>query len=93
MSQPTAPKVITYTQRDDYGRNVLHTQIAGAVVCVRVTLPKNYRETHGMAYLINDWSGPKDDNGHNTVTEVATLKEAREVEAVIVAREVAARSK
>lgn len=89
MSQPT---VSNYKDRDKYGRGVVYTKVGADVVCVRVTLPKMYRETHGNAYIVNDWAGPKDDHGHTTAHEVATLKEARAIEASIIAREVAARS-
>jgi hypothetical protein len=81
--------VSNYTQRDKYGRNVNHNVVNGHVVAVRVTLPKAYREQYGKAYLVNDWAATAAGGDHTaSVTEVATLKEARALEAAIVAREV-----
>lgn len=90
MTSSSKATVITYTARDKYGRSVNHSQVNGRVVCVRVTLPKVYREQYGKAYLVNDWAATRA-NGQpgSGVTEVATLKEARALEAAIVAREVA----
>ena len=86
MNTTTAAPVLISTsrQRDDYGRGVLHTLVNGRTVCVRVTLPK----TCADRYLINDWAGGQDENGHTPVHYLSTLAEARAIEAGILGREI-----
>ena len=73
-----------YTQRDKYGRTVLHLEAAVPNVpkratVVMVTLPKVYAAEYGHRYLVNDWSAgftPGASDAENGITYFVKRAEA-----------------
>lgn len=88
MTVTTAPArtMTQYAERDDYGRRVVATNLhyPYEALCVRVTLPKVYREKYGHAYLVNERGTGTPVEEH--VRYFATLREAKAHEAQIIAR-------
>jgi hypothetical protein len=87
-----APTLSEWTERDKYGRSVRHYAVNGKTVCVRVSLPKVYREAYGDAYMVADWAAVRAGavKPGEASTKYRTLGEANKAAALIVAREVKA---